>query len=607
MMEMLEHGAGLLYTPPDADELAQHILILLNRFSIRPRRFTDRRLPPHRVNYPMAISKKDIVRQLKETANLLEVLGQDAFKARAYQNAARQLDSFEGDVVTHLMEGTLTEIRGIGKGLAEELASLKSQETLPLLETLRAQVPVEVRELFLVSGLGAKKISSLWDAGILGIAGLIAAADDGRLAKLKGFGQKSATAIREGAAFVLEAQRYLRLDSAELFFETLSQELRTAFPQIRIQETGDYRRRCEVISELALIVGGVDTSDLLRYLQNSLEPSALTVTEDDILCQIEGMTVRFWLEKPTAALLLTTTGTEVFVASVAERLAAQGRNSEDYSDEAALFSALELAVTPPERRESAIPEPVSDLIDLSDICGLVHNHTDWSDAADSISEMAQKTAELGYRYLGLADHSRSSYYANGLSIERVYAQAEAIAEVRKSLPEGFQLLHGLEVDILPDGSLDYPDEVLASLDYVVISVHQQFGLSKEKQTERIIRAVQNPYADVLGHMTGRLLLRRPPYELDIQAVIEACAATGTVIELNANPYRLDLDWRYLIRAKALGCNVAINPDAHHTDGLEDIRFGVMMARKAGLSNRDIVNAEPDAGAFLARLKRYALS
>lgn len=551
----------------------------------------------------MAISKKDITRQLKETVNLLEVLGQDAFKARAYQNAARQLDSFEGDVVAHLMEGTLTEIRGIGKGLAEELGSLRSQETLPLLETLRAQVPVEVRELFLVSGLGAKKIASLWDAGITGITGLIAAADDGRLAKLKGFGQKSATAIREGAVFVLESQRYLRLDSAELLFETLSQELRAAFPQIHIQETGDYRRRCEVISELALVVGGVDTSELLCYLQDTLEPSELTVTEDDILCQMEGVTVRFWFEKPTAALLMTTTGTDVFVAAVAERLAAQGRNPEDYANEASLFAELGLAVTPPEQREAAILEPVSALVSLSDICGLVHNHTDWSDAACTISEMAQRAFELGYRYLGLADHSRSSYYANGLSIERVYAQAEAVAEVRKTLPEGFQLLHGLEVDILPDGSLDYPDEVLASLDYVVISVHQQFGLSREKQTARIIRAVHNPYADILGHMTGRLLLRRPPYELDIGAVIEACAATGTVIELNANPYRLDLDWRWLIRARELGCAVAINPDAHHTDGLEDIRFGVMMARKAGLPKQDIVNAETDAAAFLARLKR----
>lgn len=552
----------------------------------------------------MAISKKDIVRQLKETANLLEVLGQDAFKARAYQNAARQLDSYEGDVVAHLREGTLTEIRGIGKGLAEELASLETQETLPLLETLRAQVPAEVRELFLVSGLGAKKIASLWQAGITGIAGLIAAVDDGQLADLKGFGQKSAAAIREAAAFVLEAQRFLRLDSAELLFETLSQELRAAFPQIRIQETGEYRRRCEVTDGLALIVGGVDIGELRDYLQATLEPSKLHVTEEAITCQIDGVTVWVWLEQPSAALLVRTTGSEAFVTAVTARLAGQGRILKDFPDEAGLFAELGLEITPPERRESATLEAESHLITLTNICGLVHNHTDWSDAACSISEMAQKTHELGYHYLGLADHSRSSYYANGLSIERVYAQAEAIAEIRKTLPEEFQLLHGLEVDILPDGSLDYPDDVLASLDYVVISVHQQFGLSKEKQTERIIRALHNPYADILGHMTGRLLLRRPPYALDVQAVIEACAATGTVIELNANPYRLDLDWRHLVRAKVLGCKIAINPDAHHTDGLEDIRFGVMMARKAGLSKRDVVNAEPDAGAFLARLKRH---
>jgi DNA polymerase (family 10) len=554
----------------------------------------------------MTITKKELVAQLKETAHLLEVLGQDPFKARAYHNAARQLDSYDGDVIRHLMSDTLTSIRGIGDSLAKELSTLKSEETLALLRSLREQVPAEVRELFLVSGLGAKKIASLWEAGITGIAGLIEAADDGRLATLKGFGPKSATSLREAASFVLTSRRYLRLDSAELLMEALSQGLRSAFPHIRLQETGEYRRRCEVIAELALIVGGVDRAELVAYLKANFALSELSDTGEAILCQLGDVRVRFWLEQPSVALLVTTTGSEAFVTALCEQLSARGQTLADYPDEATLFAALELKVIPPERRESAAPPSDTELVRLDDICGLVHNHTDWSDAANTISDMAHQAIALGYRYLGLADHSRSSYYANGLSLERVYAQAEAVAELRPSLPDGFTLLHGLEVDILPDGSLDYPDELLALLDYTVVSVHQQFGLSKVQQTERIIRAVHNPYADILGHMTGRLLLRRPPYELDIQAVIEACAATGTVIELNANPHRLDLDWRWLIRAQALGCAVAINPDAHHLDGLADIRFGVMMARKAGLTKRDVVNAEPNASAFLARLKRQRL-
>ena len=272
--------------------------------------------------------------------------------------------------------------------------------------------------------------------------------------------------------------------------------------------------------------------------------------------------------------------------------------------EEALFAALELPTVPPELREEADAAPVPDLLEESDIRGLVHNHSTWSDAVNSIPEMVAAAQGLGYAYLAMADHSRSSFYANGLSIERVAAQAEEIDALRRQLDEAgsaFELLHGIEVDILPDGSLDYPDEVLATLDYTVVSVHQNFTLSRAEQTERIVTAVRHPLASILGHATGRLMLRRPPYEVDLEAVIDACAESGTVIEINASPYRLDLDWRWVRVAKAEGCRFSVNPDAHRSDGFDDVRYGVGMARKAGLTPAEVVNTAPSGQAFLARL------
>ena len=309
------------------------------------------------------------------------------------------------------------------------------------------------------------------------------------------------------------------------------------------------------------------------------------------------------------------TGNEAFSAALRERAEEQGleltraglfRKGERLAtpSETDVFRLLELPYVPPERRDVPLGLSAENLVTLADVRGLVHNHSSWSDGAAPLREMVQKARALGYSYLAMADHSKTSYYANGLSIERVFAQAKEIKAIQRELQDegsDFRVLHGLEVDIMPGGTLDYPDEVLATLDYAVVSVHQHFTLDKAKQTERVIRAVQNPYANILAHMTGRLLLRRPSYELDVEAVLQACAETGTVVELNANPYRLDLDWREVIRARELGCRFAINPDAHHPDGYRDLRYGVMMARKAGLTAADVVNTAPTAEAFLARL------
>jgi DNA polymerase (family 10) len=552
----------------------------------------------------MPIDKKVLAQQLKEAARLLELLGEDPFRARAFDNAARQLDLFEGDVARLLAEDRLTEVPGIGKGLAAELAALKTRGTLPLLDELYERVPAGVRSLFRVSGLGAKKVAALWRSGITDLPTLVEAARDGRIAALKGFGAKSAQALLEAAEFALEASRYLRLDQAEALAEAVLARLRQALPEARFAVAGELRRACEVVAGLELVAAGAGAAEV----QAALGVAASHGKGECVQAELGGypLAVHLCRDDAFGTTLARATGSEAFWGWLEQRARERGVPLQGhYEDEERFFAALSLPFIPPERREEAEPELIEDLVTLADIRGLVHAHTRASDGAASLREMVAAAQARGYRYLAIADHSQSSQIANGLSPERVLAQAEEVAQLRRELARAgsdFGLLHGIEVDIRTDGSLDYDDEILARLDYVIVSVHQHFGLSLKQQTERIVRAVRHPRASILAHPTGRLLLHRPGYALDLEAVIEACAESGTVIELNANPRRLDLDWRWVKRAKARGCRFAINPDAHAASGYDDLRYGVAQARKAGLTPRDVVNTAPSAEAFLARLK-----
>lgn len=566
----------------------------------------------------MTVTKKQLVAQLKETAKLLEVLNEDPFRARAFAQAARQIDAYEGDVGRLLAEDHLTEIRGVGKGLAAELAALKEQETLPLLDELHARVPAGVRSLFAVSGIGAKKIALLWQEGITDLSELVAAAQDGRIAAMKGFGKKSAENIAAAAQFALLARRRYRLDVAEAYLLLLRETLQAALLGVVLTPVGELRRGCETVGELELLISDASLKDI----KAALAPLAITSIEEAenwLAFELDGRSCRLFVTEADSfgATLAFHTGNEAYRQTLLEAAGAQGFELTERGlfagqeplvmpTEEEFFEKLELPFISPERRETGSPIPIEGLLTLSEIRGAVHNHSTYSDGANSLREMVAASRTRGFAYLAMADHSRSSQVANGLSIERVLEQAEEIASIREELlAEGsdFELLHGLEVDIMTDGSLDYPDEVLAQLDYLVVSVHQNFGLSEAAQTERIVRAVQHPYVSILAHPTGRLLLRRPEYAVDVPAVIEACAASGTIIEINANPRRLDLDWRWVIPAEAEGCKFSINPDAHHIDGLDLIRYGVTMARKAGLTAKDVVNTAPTAAEFLAQLKR----
>ncbi len=568
----------------------------------------------------MSLNKKQLAAQLKEVANLLELLGEDAFRARAFMTAARNIENFEGDVAQLLQEDRLSEIKGIGSGLAAELAALKTQESLPLLEELKGRVPEGVRSLFMVSGLGAKKIAALWQSGIVSLEDLVAAAQAGRIASMKGFGKKSAENILVAAQFALNARKRMHLNVALKIAQLVIEAITQALPQARAEIAGSLRRGLETIGDINLLITGVKAPQVAKALENIVQVKDLSESQLTVL--LDGRTVQIIISSEAAfgASLAFYTGNYEYRRMLLERAAELGYELREdglfqadklteTKSEVDLFEKLKLPFIQAERREQRQPKPTAQVITLADMHGLVHNHSSWSDAVNSIREMVSAARAKGYNYLAMADHSQSSYYANGLSAERVFAQAKEIAEIRRELADegsDFGLLHGIEVDIMTDGSLDYPDEVLAVLDYTVVSVHQNFSLSESKQTARIIRAVQNPYAGILGHATGRLLLRRPGYQLDLQAVIEACAESNTVIEINAHPYRLDLDWRWVIKARELGCKFSINPDAHHIDGFDDLRYGVIVARKAGLSKVDVVNTAPTAEQFLRQLKSSSL-
>jgi DNA polymerase (family X) len=562
------------------------------------------------------MTKHEVVSQLEEISTLLDVLGEDAFRSKSYANAARQLDTFEGDFETLFNDNKLTTIRGIGKSLAEEIAMLGTQENLPLLEELRERVPESVRGLFRVSGLGAKKVAALWQNGITDVQELTEAAQDGRLANLKGFGKKSAENFQKAAEFVLTSEKRMRLDVAERLAIVLMQTLEQALPDIKVTISGSLRRCLETVGNINLIVMNAITKDVAKVLESVVQINE--VLESSLSASIEGRDIYITIvnRENFGAVLAYQTGNYEYRQMLLERATELGFKLRDdglfknqklvkTQTEESFLENVQLPYVEPELREEKNPKNVKGLLEFKDVRGLVHNHSTWSDAANSIREMVRAARERGYKYLAMADHSRASYYANGLSIERVYAQAKEITTIGEELKaEGsdFELLHGIEVDILNDGSLDYPDDVLAKLDYTVISVHQNFTLSEADQTKRIVRAIHNPYTKILGHATGRLLLRRPSYAVDVQAIIEACAETKTVIEINASPYRLDLDWRWVIKAKKLGCKFSINPDAHVVAGFDDVRYGVMMARKAGLTADDVVNTATTGKAFLSRLK-----
>ena len=544
------------------------------------------------------MTKKDALNVLSQTADLLELLGGNDFRALAYRKSERLLERWEGNWDAAVDDG-FKDAPGVGVQTGRSLVQYAQTGVFQPLEELRSLVPSAVVDMFRVRGLGPKKIRALWDAGVDSIPALIASAKAGELSRFKGFGKSTQDKLLESAEFVLNIGERHRLHAAEAAFLKLSAVLGGI---AQIHAAGSYRRGFETIQDLdAVAVGDRDA------IRAALEPFGVApdATYDWLLsATLEGVNVQLAVATPETlgAVLLVMTGSKAYLEGVMSASSERGlelsskglsRNGTPLPtpSEEATFAALELSYVIPEWREAehaaiALPDP-ADLVQLSDVRGMLHVHTTYSDGAHSVLEMALAAQKLGMTHLGICDHSQSAFYAGGLTPARVLQQWLEIDAVNADL-QGFRILKGIESDILGDGSLDYDPDLLEGFDFVVASVHSKFDLSEADQTSRLIRAVQNPFTTILGHPTGRLLLRRPSYKLNIPAVLEAARDAGAVVEINASPYRLDLDWRYVLQAQDQW--YAVNTDAHHISGYDDLKYGVRSARKGAVLTKRLINA-----------------
>ncbi|MBI4612894.1 MAG: DNA polymerase/3'-5' exonuclease PolX [Planctomycetes bacterium] len=562
---------------------------------------------------------------LSEIGVLLELQGENPFKVRAYQNAARAIEGLAERIDDLAREDRLQEIPGIGEAIAKKVATLATTGDLPYHRELRETVPPGIFDVLRVRGLGPKKAKRLWkELGVLDLRSLRKACRDDRVKDLAGFGEKSQRMILEGIAFLEKAADRSLLGEALPLARELVAAL-TECPAVqRASLAGSIRRGKETIGDLDLVASSDDPEGVMEFF-TGIVPDAETIARGRTKTSIR-------LESGIQADLRVVGGSEfpaclayftgskehnvrvrTLAASLGFKVNEYGvfregsEKPEDIPDEEALYRALGLAYVPPELREdrgeieAAREGKLPVLVEERDVKGVLHCHSIWSDGRASIHEMALAAKALGMKYLGIADHSKAAHYAGGLDEKKLVLQAAEIDAVEKRV-KGLRILRGSEVDILADGSLDFADEVLAGLDFVVASVHSKFGMSEDEMTARIVRAIENPFVDCLAHPTGRLLLAREGYRVNLEKVIEAAARTWTFLEINGNPRRLDLDAVWARRAAQAEVKILLGPDAHDTEGLADTEYALLTARRAWLTKDDVANSLP-VTRLLASLRR----
>lgn len=570
------------------------------------------------------MDKNKVAEILSEIGVLLELKGENPFKTRAYGAAARALEVLPEPLAKVVAENRLGEIKGIGEALQKKICELVNTGKLPYYDELKASFPPGLFALLQIPGLGPKKVKALFEnLKITCVEELQKACDEGRVAGLDGFGEKTQAKIIEGIKFrATYASRHL-LSTALILADPILDDLRLHADVIRCSTAGSLRRCKEIIGDIDFLVSSKHPADIIEYfvqLPGVLSVSAKGETKATVI--LEGgvqADLRVVSDQEFPFALAYFTGSKEHNIVMRQRAIERGlrlneyglfRSTEETRDPALLvpcrteeeiFEKLGLSYVPPELREdqgefaAATTNEIPRLLEWTELRGSLHNHSTWSDGRCTTEEIARHMIELGLDYWAITDHSKTSVIARGLTVERVREQIREVKALNKRLAsEGnhFRLLTGTEVDILPDGSLDFPDELLGELDVVVASVHQVFTQSEAEMTQRIIRAVQNPFVQILGHMTGRLLLEREACKVDQHAVIDACAQTGTWIELNASPHRMDMDWRLWKYAKSKGVKCVINCDAHRNEQAMFLRLGAMVARKGWLTKQDVMNTLP---------------
>jgi DNA polymerase (family 10) len=559
------------------------------------------------------MNKKYFLELLEELILFLELSEANPFKIRALSNAERILKSVPEELDELLSSGKIMEIKGIGKGITQLIEEVIQSGTFSELEKLRAEIPVSLVELRKIPGMGPKKIKTVWKLlNIVTIGELEYACRENRLRDLPGFGIKIQEKILNGIKFLQKYNHQFLLSTAEQQATDFLNKLKDISQTMSCEIAGSLRRKMEYVDQIDIIVENKNENlDLFKQkLKTAAVINELSYENGQkiILKLVSGITVNLWFattqEFPFIFRELTGSREHNEVLKNyaksqnfqldANMLLDPNSNKMVCGSEEDIFRSLNLQPIPPELRENrgeilfAAQSIIPVLVEITDIKGVIHTHTNYSDGANTIEQMAITCKNKGYEYLVISDHSKSAFYANGLSEQKINQQHQEIDKLNQNL-NGFRILKSIEADILSDGSLDYNDEVLARFDLVIASIHSKFNMTEEEATQRILKAMENPYVTILGHPTGRLLLSREGYPVDMKKIIDQAAETGIAIELNANPHRLDIDWRLLPYTKEKGVKISINPDAHQTEGIDDIKFGIYIARKGWLEPSNILN------------------
>ena len=555
-------------------------------------------------------NNKTIGAILQEIALLLELKGENPFKIKAYANAARSIETLEEDLKSIIQASRLKEIKGIGETISKQITEMVNTGRSPFHEELKGSIPSGLFEMLKIPGLGPKKIRVLFDAlDIKTIGELEYACLENRLITLQGFGQRTQEKILQGIQQIRKYQGRYRYGEVIGIAQEMRRKLLTHSKIDRADLAGSVRRKMEVVRNINLVLTSPSPREALTAFSKFPEVEVVQFKDKtngrySLLSGVE-VDLQVLPEPAFSSGLYYFTGSLSHWSAMGQRATTLGieltkdglyRNGKRIpcKEERDLFDAMGLDFIPPELRENqgeivaAEAHQLPRLVEDKDIRGIFHVHSVFSDGTNSIKGIAEAAKRMGFSYLGLSDHSASARYAGGLDRERLRRQWEEVDRANDEI-DGFHIFKGTESDILPDGSLDYDETILKQFDFVIASVHTHFNLAQEEMTQRVIKALRNPYTTILGHPTGRLLLAREPYAIDMIPVIDEAARSGVVIELNAHPYRLDIDWRLCKYAREKGCKIAINPDAHEEEGLKDTYFGVGVARKGWLEPGDILN------------------
>ena len=521
-------------------------------------------------------------------SKLMDIHGENSFKSKTYSIAAFNIEKMPVQLKETPRE-KLFSIKGIGDSIGRKVIEMLDTGRLQVLDEIIANTPPGVIEMMNIKGIGPKKIHTIWkEMGIESIGELLYACNENRLTLYKGFGEKTQQNVQESIEFYFQNQGHFLYAQLNEIFPQINNYLKKIFSPGKVEVTGRYRRQELTIEELEFVV--LETNETVKpKFQTAQPPDLLEENERSLLFKLKnGLKLRLYTGGSSmAAELFTTTGSDEFLQAFNSSFPDLHYNQQELNNDTSVFEKAGIPyILPCLRETSAILERAKrnrlpELIQTNDIRAIIHSHSNWSDGTNSLEEMAQECINRGYEYLVISDHSQTAAYANGLKEDRILAQHKQIDELNQQLTP-FKIFKSIESDILNDGSLDYPETVLKTFDLVIASVHSNLKMTEEKAMSRLLKAIENPFTTILGHMTGRLLLSRNGYPVDHKKIIDACSANQVVIEINAHPRRLDIDWRWIDYAMERGVLLSINPDAHFPEGFNDVKFGVLAAQKGGL-------------------------